>query len=237
MIGQHHGVFTHVPVDLLVREKKQLDLKSPAWLGVLASTGTGLGMNTDELVIVPVALAQAMFNSNTLFRVLIEARSRETIPLAREQALDILKRGHRQRLGTLGLDDAGGRRRAGDGNGAHLGAGVICSNLRLDQGEVMVRLPNATVGTGLRQGNEIQITDGLKPGEEVIVFGGGSAMDVAKLVAAHFDLRPKGIIQMLDLLRPIYSKTAAYGHFGREEPEFTWEKTDKAAALRAAAGL
>jgi S-adenosylmethionine synthetase len=52
-----------------------------------------------------------------------------------------------------------------------------------------------------------------------------------------FDLRPKGIIQMLDLLRPIYEKTAAYGHFGREEPEFSWERTDKAQALRAAAGL
>ena len=60
---------------------------------------------------------------------------------------------------------------------------------------------------------------------------------IAALVAEHFDLRPKGIIQMLDLLRPIYSKTAAYGHFGREEPEFTWERTDKAAALKAAAGL
>jgi S-adenosylmethionine synthetase len=60
---------------------------------------------------------------------------------------------------------------------------------------------------------------------------------IAELVNAHFDLRPKGIIQMLDLLRPIYSKTAAYGHFGREEPEFTWERTDKAQALRAAAGL
>ncbi len=60
---------------------------------------------------------------------------------------------------------------------------------------------------------------------------------IAALVQEHFDLRPKGIIQMLDLLRPIYEKTAAYGHFGREEPEFTWEKTDKAQALRAAAGL
>ena len=58
---------------------------------------------------------------------------------------------------------------------------------------------------------------------------------IAALVAEHFDLRPKGIIQMLDLLRPIYSKTAAYGHFGREEPEFTWGSTDKAAALKAAA--
>ena len=60
---------------------------------------------------------------------------------------------------------------------------------------------------------------------------------MTELVLRHFDLRPKGIVQMLDLLRPIYQKTAAYGHFGREEPEFTWEATDKAAALRADAGL
>ncbi len=60
---------------------------------------------------------------------------------------------------------------------------------------------------------------------------------IAALVDEHFDLRPKGIILMLDLLRPIYEKTAAYGHFGRDEPEFTWERTDRAAALRAAAGL
>jgi len=60
---------------------------------------------------------------------------------------------------------------------------------------------------------------------------------IAALVNEHFDLRPKGIIQMLDLLRPIYEKTAAYGHFGRNEPDFTWERTDKAAALKAAAGL
>jgi len=60
---------------------------------------------------------------------------------------------------------------------------------------------------------------------------------IAKAVQDVFDLRPKGIIKMLDLLRPIYEKTAAYGHFGRELPEFTWEKTDRAAALRGAAGL
>jgi S-adenosylmethionine synthetase len=59
---------------------------------------------------------------------------------------------------------------------------------------------------------------------------------IAELVQQNFDLRPKGIVQMLDLLRPIYQKTAAYGHFGREEPEFSWERTDKAAALKAAAG-
>ena len=73
----------------------------------------------------------------------------------------------------------------------------------------------------------------------VNTFGTGKIGDarIAELVNAHFDLRPKGIIQMLDLLRPIYRKTAAYGHFGREEPEFTWERTDKAAALKGAAGL
>jgi S-adenosylmethionine synthetase len=73
----------------------------------------------------------------------------------------------------------------------------------------------------------------------VYTEGTGKISDdqIGKLVAEHFDLRPKGIIQMLDLLRPIYEKTAAYGHFGREEPEFTWERTDKAAALKAAAGL
>ena len=73
----------------------------------------------------------------------------------------------------------------------------------------------------------------------VSTFGTGKVSDekIAQLVSEHFDLRPKGIVKMLNLLRPIYRKTAAYGHFGREEPEFTWEQTDKAAALRAAAGL
>ena len=56
---------------------------------------------------------------------------------------------------------------------------------------------------------------------------------LAALVSRHFDLRPKGIVQMLDLLRPIYQKTAAYGHFGRDDPDFSWERTDKADALRA----
>jgi S-adenosylmethionine synthetase len=60
---------------------------------------------------------------------------------------------------------------------------------------------------------------------------------IGKLVVEHFDLRPRGIVQMLDLLRPIYEKTAAYGHFGRDEPEFTWEKTDRAAALADAVGV
>lgn len=73
----------------------------------------------------------------------------------------------------------------------------------------------------------------------VSTFGTGKISDekISELVCAHFDLRPKGIVKMLNLLRPIYRKTAAYGHFGREEPEFTWEATNKAAELKAAAGL
>jgi S-adenosylmethionine synthetase len=69
-------------------------------------------------------------------------------------------------------------------------------------------------------------------------FGTGS-VDEARLshaVREVFDLRPKGIVQQLDLLRPIYAKTSAYGHFGRELPEFTWERTDKVEALQAAVG-
>jgi S-adenosylmethionine synthetase len=72
----------------------------------------------------------------------------------------------------------------------------------------------------------------------VTTSGTGKISDdrISELVQKHFDLRPKGIVKMLDLLRPIYEKTAAYGHFGRDEPEFTWERTDKAKALAAEAG-
>jgi len=73
----------------------------------------------------------------------------------------------------------------------------------------------------------------------VTTYGTGKLSDesLSKLVANNFDLRPKAIIQSLNLLRPIYRKTAAYGHFGREEPEFTWEATDKALALAEQAGI
>ncbi len=100
-----------------------------------------------------------------------------------------------------------------------------------------------SVAAGLADRAQIQIAYALgvaKPTSVMVTtFGTGKISDekIAQLVLEHFDLRPKGIVQMLDLLRPIYQKTAAYGHFGREEPEFTWERTDKAAALRAAAGL
>ena len=99
------------------------------------------------------------------------------------------------------------------------------------------------VAAGLARQCQVQVAYaiGVAKPMNVTVYTEGTGVipdeQIAQLVNEHFDLRPKGIIQMLDLLRPIYSKTAAYGHFGREEPEFTWEKTDKAAALRAAAGL
>jgi len=99
------------------------------------------------------------------------------------------------------------------------------------------------VAAGLASKCLIQISYAIgvaKPTSVMVsTFGTGKISDekIAQLVSEHFDLRPKGIVKMLDLLRPIYRKTAAYGHFGREEPEFTWEQTDKAPALRAAAGL
>nr|WP_314623690.1 methionine adenosyltransferase [uncultured Noviherbaspirillum sp.] len=98
------------------------------------------------------------------------------------------------------------------------------------------------VAAGLAERCQIQISYAIgvaKPTSVMVTtFGTGKISDekIAELVKEHFDLRPKGIVQMLDLLRPIYSKTAAYGHFGREEPEFSWERTDKAEALRASAG-
>lgn len=99
------------------------------------------------------------------------------------------------------------------------------------------------VAAGLARQCQIQVSYAIGVAKPINISiyteGTGVISDdkIAELVREHFDLRPKGIVQMLDLLRPIYTKTAAYGHFGREEPEFTWERTDKAAALRAAAGL
>ena len=99
------------------------------------------------------------------------------------------------------------------------------------------------VAAGLASKCLIQISYAIgvaKPTSVMVsTYGTGKISDekIAQLVSEHFDLRPKGIVKMLNLLRPIYRKTAAYGHFGREEPEFNWEQTDKAAALRAAAGL
>ena len=98
------------------------------------------------------------------------------------------------------------------------------------------------VAAGLARKCEIQVAYAIGVARPVSVlvetFGTGRIADekIAQLVQKHFDLRPKGIIQALDLLRPIYFKTAAYGHFGRDEPEFTWEATDKAPALKADAG-
>jgi len=99
------------------------------------------------------------------------------------------------------------------------------------------------VAAGLASKCLIQISYAIgvaKPTSVMVsTFGTGKISDekIAQLVSEHFDLRPKGIVKMLNLLRPIYRKTAAYGHFGREEPEFTWEQCDKAPALKAAAGL
>jgi len=99
------------------------------------------------------------------------------------------------------------------------------------------------VAAGLADKCEIQVSYAIGVAEPTSIsietFGTSKISDelLIQLVREHFDLRPKGLIAMLDLLRPIYSNTAAYGHFGREEDGFSWEITDKADALRSAANL
>ncbi|WP_439101409.1 methionine adenosyltransferase [Congregibacter sp.] len=96
------------------------------------------------------------------------------------------------------------------------------------------------VAAGLADRCEIQVSYAIGVAEPTSIsvnsFGTGKIDDlrIVELVREHFDLRPKGLVDMLDLKRPIYRATAAYGHFGREEPNFTWERTDKAEALKAA---
>jgi S-adenosylmethionine synthetase len=96
------------------------------------------------------------------------------------------------------------------------------------------------VAAGLADKCEIQISYAIGVAEPTSIsvdsFGTGKLSDdeIVALIGEHFDLRPKGLIEMLDLKRPIYQKTAAYGHFGREDADFTWEKTDKADALKKA---
>jgi S-adenosylmethionine synthetase len=99
------------------------------------------------------------------------------------------------------------------------------------------------VAAGIARQCQVQLSYAIGVAQPINVTvyteGTGKISDeqIAALVGAHFDLRPKGIIQTLDLLRPIYLKTAAYGHFGRDEPEFTWEASDKVELLRDAAGI
>ena len=99
------------------------------------------------------------------------------------------------------------------------------------------------VAAGLADRCEIQVSYAIGVAEPTSIsidtFGTAKIAEdvIIDLVRKHFDLRPKGLINMLDLKRPIYRTTAAYGHFGREQADFTWERTDKADALRAAAGL
>jgi S-adenosylmethionine synthetase len=99
------------------------------------------------------------------------------------------------------------------------------------------------VAAGIADRCEVQVSYAIGVAEptsvDVETFGTGKidAQRISELVSEHFDLKPRGIIDMLELLQPIYTRTAAYGHFGREDEDFPWERTDRAAALREAAGL
>ena len=99
------------------------------------------------------------------------------------------------------------------------------------------------VAAGLADKCEVQLAYAIGVAEPVSVmintFGTGKipSNEIARVVREEFDMRPRSIVETLDLLRPIYRKTAAYGHFGRELPEFTWEHTDRVASLQKLAGI
>jgi S-adenosylmethionine synthetase len=133
------------------------------------------------------------------------------------------------------------------GGAAHHGGGAFSGKdpSKVDRSAAYVAryVAKNIVAAGLASRCEVQVSYAIGVAQPtsvyVTTFGTGKIADeaIAKLVEQHFDLRPKGIVQMLDLLRPIYEKTAAYGHFGRDEPEFTWENLDKVEALKADAGV
>jgi len=133
------------------------------------------------------------------------------------------------------------------GGAAHHGGGAFSGKdpSKVDRSAAYVAryVAKNIVAAGLASRCEVQVSYAIGVARPtsvyVTTFGTGKIEDsaIAKLVEQHFDLRPKGIVQMLNLLRPIYEKTAAYGHFGRDEPEFTWEALDKVEALKADAGI
>ncbi len=133
------------------------------------------------------------------------------------------------------------------GGAAHHGGGAFSGKdpSKVDRSAAYAgrHVAKNVVAAGLADKCEVQVAYAIGVAQPVSLmvntFGTGKVADarIVELIRDAFDLRPKGIIASLDLLRPIYAKTASYGHFGRDEPEFTWETTDKADALRAAAGL
>lgn len=133
------------------------------------------------------------------------------------------------------------------GGSAHHGGGAFSGKdpSKVDRSAAYAtrHVAKNVVAAGLADKCEVQVAYAIGVARPVSVmvetFGTGKISDeqIEKLIAAHFDLRPKAIVQCLDMLRPIYRKTAAYGHFGRSDDDFTWEKTNKAGQLRADAGL
>ena len=128
------------------------------------------------------------------------------------------------------------------GGTAHHGGGAFSGKdpTKVDRSAAYMarQIAKTLVAAGLANKVEVQLAYAIGVAEPVSVmvdsYGSGKVSDgkLEELVRKHFRLTPQGIIESLNLLRPIYKKTAAYGHFGRNEPEFTWEKTDKAAAMR-----
>ena len=133
------------------------------------------------------------------------------------------------------------------GGSAHHGGGAFSgkdpSKVDRSAAYAMRHVAKNVVAAGLAEKCEVQVAYAIGVAQPVslMVNTFGTAMvpeeTIEELILQEFDLTPRGIIETYDLLRPIYRKTAAYGHFGRTEPEFSWELTDKADSLRDAAGV
>jgi S-adenosylmethionine synthetase len=137
------------------------------------------------------------------------------------------------------VDTYGGRGRHGGG----AFSGKAPTKVDRSAGDLARYIAKNIVASGIAEEVEVQLAYAIGVADPVSIyvdtFGSGKIEQdkLVSLVREHFQMTPRGIIESLQLRRPIFRKTAAYGHFGRTEPEFTWERTDKAASLRAAAGI
>jgi S-adenosylmethionine synthetase len=204
-----------------------------------------------EAIVVSTQHSEQVSNE-TLYEAVMQCVIKPAIPAAmldRNTKYFINPTGRFETGGPVGDSGLTGRKIIVDtyGGTAHHGGGCFSGKdpTKVDRSAAyMARyIAKNMVAAGLARRLEVQLAYAIGVAEPVAImvdtFGTGKVDDatLVKLVRKHFQLTPRGIIESLDLLRPIYRKTAAYGHFGRREPEFSWERTDKAASLRQEVGI
>ena len=229
-----------------VRRKKILDFIRPDGKSQVTVEYEGSHPVRVDAVVVSTQHTAAVSNE-TLREGVLQCVIRPVIPahmLDKNTKYHINPTGRFVTGGPVGDSGLTGRKIIVDtyGGTAHHGGGAFSGKdpTKVDRSATyMARyIAKNIVAAGLASRVEVQLAYAIGVAHPVSVmadtFGTGRVDDctLVELIREHFSLTPRGIIESLDLLRPIYKKTAAYGHFGRSEPEFTWEKTDKAALLR-----